>query len=70
MDESTQIKEIRTGLIYDVDFDINNNIFMIWRTDKPNFEGKPISIEEMNYFLKSKMIEVIDNPNNIFGKII
>jgi hypothetical protein len=67
MNGLTQIKELKTGILYDVQYDDDYQQFIIWMHDKKNFEGVYINPKEMKHFLNTKQIEVTNDSNNIIS---
>ncbi|MFT8349999.1 hypothetical protein [Clostridium saccharoperbutylacetonicum] len=67
MNGLTQIKEVKTGILYDVQYDDDYKSFIIWMHHKENFEGIYINSKEMKHFLNTKQIEITNDANNIIS---
>jgi hypothetical protein len=65
----TQIKD-KDGIIYDVHYDAEFQIFIVWEQDKDNIDGTYFSSEDINRYISDGQIEIYNDGNGIFKKYL
>ena len=69
MNGLTQIKD-KDGIIYDVSYDEEFQMFMVWEHDKETVDGVYFSSESINHCIKDGQISIYQDGNGVFKKYL
>lgn len=65
----TQIKD-RDGILYDVCYDVELQIFIVWEHDKADIDGTYFSSEDINRYVSDGQITIHKDGNGLFKKYL
>jgi len=69
MNYLTQIKD-KDGILYDVQYDLDFEQFFIFEHDREDIKGNYFTSTEVQRFLETKQIEIVNDGNKLFEKYL